>query len=331
MEKLGNLFTKDVDVSAVDAWMAFAESVKDKAPAEQAALLGKEIEKTNQSIVAYSKERQKLAKDLANYDGKFAKQKKIDTKQQIEVIDKEQDSLLAVRKIYEQQLAVLKQIVTEQAKVTEGLPSLKKVTLPPPDEPGLLSDPNFVKGLSWARDPSGAGASPVVGKTIEQLEAINALGGSLDATIAGWADGWDKAFGSETFDKVSKVQTEVGKVGASVGMMLVSQFDSLGEAIGRTMAGAEGALKSLGLAIMQNLGNILIMAGFAMGPAGLPLILAGIGLQLGGGIIKGLGDKVDSRNSSSAYGSQGNVQFQISGQNLVGVLNRQNNRMDRFT
>ncbi|MBG7617699.1 MAG: hypothetical protein IZT57_04950, partial [Chloroflexi bacterium] len=104
---------------------------------------------------------------------------------------------------------------------------------------------------------------------------------------------------------------------------LVNSFDQLGVSIGKALSGAEDALKSLGLAILQNLGNILIMAGFAMGPAGLPLIIAGAAMQIGGGIFKGLGGGVSPSTAvGNSYSDGGNVNFRISGPDLVGTLQR---------
>jgi len=113
-------------------------------------------------------------------------------------------------------------------------------------------------------------------------------------------------------------------VGAQVAYMLTSQFDAMGEAIGKAISGVEGAFKDLAMAIMQNLGNILIMAGVSMGfPAGIPLIAAGAAIQLGGGILKGLGDRGAPASVGSTY-SGGSVNFRISGKDLVGVMDKQN-------
>jgi len=125
------------------------------------------------------------------------------------------------------------------------------------------------------------------------------------------------------------VTVEAEKMGRSVGMTLVNSFESLGESIGKVLGGATDALRDLGRMILQNLGNILIMAGFQSMNIG--MIVAGAAIQLGGGIIRGLGSQSSVPTTSLGYASQANVQFQISGQNLVGTLNRQNNRMDRFT
>lgn len=126
------------------------------------------------------------------------------------------------------------------------------------------------------------------------------------------------------------INTSAETLGTSVGVMLVSQFDQLGNAIGRAMAGAESGIENLGQAILSNLGNILIMAGLQTLPAGLPLVLAGAALQLGSGIWSGMGS-VPSNTSSGVAGGQANVYFQISGQNLVGVLDRNNSKRNLVT
>ena len=61
----------------------------------------------------------------------------------------------------------------------------------------------------------------------------------------------------------------------------------------------------------------------AVDAAGLPLVLAGIGSQIGGGVLGGLG----SKGVSSSTGGTGSnsVNFKIQGKDLVGTLNRYNN------
>jgi hypothetical protein len=129
--------------------------------------------------------------------------------------------------------------------------------------------------------------------------------------------------GKETFPNIEKAALPTEGLAKMIGQNLIMQFDQLGYAIGQFASGAEGAFKSLGETIMQNLGNILIMMAAGMGPAGLPLLLAGIGLQLGGGILRGLGNNTSGvRNGSGSSGGQ--VNFRIQGKDLHGTLQRYN-------
>jgi hypothetical protein len=72
---------------------------------------------------------------------------------------------------------------------------------------------------------------------------------------------------------------------------------------------------------MQNLGNILIMMGAQTG--NLPLVLLGAGLQLGGGLLRGLGSKSATAQTGNSYAGSA-VEFKIQGKDLVGTMQRQN-------
>ena len=126
------------------------------------------------------------------------------------------------------------------------------------------------------------------------------------------------------------VNTSAVKLGSTVGVMLVNQFDSLGQAIGRAMSGAESGLDGLGQTILSNLGNILIMAGLQTLPAGLPLVLAGAAMQLGSGIWSGSGN-IASDSTAGPTGGQANVYFHLSGENLVGSMERYNSKRNAVT
>ena len=158
------------------------------------------------------------------------------------------------------------------------------------------------------------------------LDLSNMLGDSWEE----WASIMAEDVQNDFFPTINKMQTETQKLGEMVGVMMVSQFDALGDAIGRSLMGAEGALQSLGETILANLGNILIMVGLQMGPAGLPLIIAGAGLQLGSGLIKGLGATTPEavRGNPNAGGS---VNFKISGRDLTGVLQRDSTYRNQVT
>ena len=162
----------------------------------------------------------------------------------------------------------------------------------------------------------------------EGLATTADLAENFDEWLNEITNDFEESLGDESFTKVDKMNTGVDKLGASVGVMLVGSFDSLGEAIGRSLAGAESGIQDLGKAILQNLGSILIMAGFQSG--NIPMIVAGAALQLGSGIMRGLGSGTEAGYSSYTGGAN-NVNFTISGNNLVGVLERHNNKHDMIT
>ncbi len=152
-----------------------------------------------------------------------------------------------------------------------------------------------------------------IGMDADASEVIAAL-----ADIAG-----EDVVGS--FDDITE---SAEKLGTTVGVMLVNQFQSLGYAIGQSLSGVEGSFASLGKSILDNLGSILIMAGLSSTPIGWGLVIAGAAMQLGSGIFGGLGSSV---NESSASNYSHNVTFSISGNNLVGVLDNTNDRTNVVT
>ena len=123
-----------------------------------------------------------------------------------------------------------------------------------------------------------------------------------------------------TVEKMAKLKATTKEFGNLVSQTLVSQFDRLGEAIGKFASGAEDSFRGLGDAIMQNLGNILIMMGAQTGNLG--LVLAGAAIQLGGGILRGLGSNSNNQSINRAPG--GEMRFRLEGNDLVTVLNRNN-------
>lgn len=168
-----------------------------------------------------------------------------------------------------------------------------------------MSTPFNTKGIDFGKNATNVGGIIVSDETAKKAQA------NLQMISDGMAEFSDEA------------AEEAQSLGATVGYMLVNQFDALGEAIGKAMSGAKDAIKELGIAILQNLGNILIMAGISAGfPAGLPLVIAGAAIQLGGGIFKGLGSGSPDLSRGGAMVG-GDVNFRISGKDLVGTLDRQ--------
>jgi len=106
--------------------------------------------------------------------------------------------------------------------------------------------------------------------------------------------------------------------------MLVNSISSLGQAVGEAIRGVEGAFVDLGKIILENLGNILIMVGMAATPIGWGLVAAGAAIQLGGGLLKGLGGGSNGGNFNLDRVSGGEYKMRVEGKDLVTVLGRQN-------
>ena len=304
------------DSGASAAFAQFYDTLKDKKAPEQIEILKAKIVELDNAINSGADKRRALNKSLADYEGRFARQKRIDTEQQIGLIDKEQDEQIALKHIIEEQIAALVKLKGAGRDALEGLPKVKDITDKP--DMGLFQglQENYsggkIFGLNWNREPDIFAGLPTKYDVMK----------SFDELIASYKQGWDE-MGKEVFPDLEKVALPTEGLAKMIGQTLVSQFDQLGYAIGQFASGAEGAFKSLGDTIMQNLGNILIMMAAGMGPAGLPLLLAGIGLQLGGGILRGLGNNTSGvRNGSGSSGGQ--VNFRIQGKDLHGTLQRYN-------
>jgi len=150
----------------------------------------------------------------------------------------------------------------------------------------------------------------------------------------------EELLGDEPVDKLIKQMREATNVskelGNTVGVALVSSFDDLGTAIGKALGGASDAISELGKEISKNMGNILIMAGINMGMW--PLVVAGIAMQIGGGINAELekghmghwtgpnGEIVyDPANLPGNQPVQHTVEFEISGNVIRGALDINDN------
>jgi len=320
IDDLSRLF-QPRNAAAMGELQKFMESIKDKDPADQAELLADEIERQRKALEGLAKERRKWQSDLDERGvlggGRVAKM-------EIKQINERQDAMLSVLRVFESQAKALSNLNSEVDELITDLPKIKEIT--DQMDKGLFQglQENYTGGkmfgLDWTQAPGYMDAVAEHDANVRDIMA------SLDA----FANKGLENFESLGDGLVQKVQNPMEGLGKMIGQNLVMQFDQLGVAIGQFASGAEGAFNSLGQAIMQNLGNILIMMASSMGPAGLPLLLAGIGLQLGGGILKGLGDRSPSTNTLPGQGSN-TVNFQISGSNLVGVLDRHNSKTGRFT
>lgn len=192
---------------------------------------------------------------------------------------------------------------------------------------------NVVKGYEQQ-------AKGILAKFKAQMKSMSEVFGLRDEDKpklweALWDDNdevWDG--GEEVWEKAAegmkRTEEQAKKLGEMIGQSLVSQFDTLGEAIGKFASGAEDSFKGLFDMLMQNMGNILIMVGLSTSPVGWGLVAAGAAIQLGGGILRGLGSGSSSTGVLPGQGSN-TVNFQISGQNLVGVMERNQSRTNRFT
>ena len=327
IEDLTKLFTPKTTAAMVE-FGQFMETLKDKDPAQQTSILSARLKEQRaifMELVEQRKAQQKIIDDPESRKVaiRFAKT-------EVEKINEKQDALLEVIRLYEAQLNTLGNINTEIDTTISKLPQLKEVAahlLPEGFDKAFGPGGGVLKQLDWGKEPQMSTPSPVIGKTVEELKAMAGLQSLMDETIAGWVAGMDEAFGAETFEKVEKVKTGFDGFGEMIGMSLVSQFDSLGVAIGKFASGAEDSFKGLGDAIMQNLGNILIMMGAQSGNIG--LVLAGAAIQLGGGILRGLGQ--NSSNMKSLTPANSTHQFTIRGNDLVTVMDRNMNRTARFT
>jgi len=129
-------------------------------------------------------------------------------------------------------------------------------------------------------------------------------------------------------DSLKETGVDAEDIGTQIGMTMVNSLDSLGEAFARLKMGAEGALNDLGELLLKNLGNILMMVGMSTSPIGWGLVAAGAALQFGSGILSGLGSSAPSGQGAN---SSGTVDFRISGNDLVGALQRNNVRNSLVT
>jgi hypothetical protein len=312
LDDLSKLFSPQ-NAEAMEKFKGFMESIKDHEPARQAEMLADEIERQKKAVSDLAKERRKWQKDLDERGvlggGRVAKL-------EIQQIDEKQNALIEVLRVYEAQAQAINNIGDGIDDVITKLPALKTVAghiLPEGFDAAFGPGGGVLQGMFTGTDPT----KDITAAYDAQFNALRELSAGLDE----YASGLDTAFGEESFGKVDKLQAPVNELGKMIGMSLVSQFDQLGVAIGQFASGAEGAFNSLGDAIMQNLGNILIMMGAQTG--NLPLVLLGAGLQLGGGLLRGLGNKKANTQTANSYAGSA-VEFKIQGKDLVGTMQRQN-------
>jgi len=119
----------------------------------------------------------------------------------------------------------------------------------------------------------------------------------------------------------------------SVGHILASSFESLGEAIGNAMRGAKTDIAGLAMEIMSNIGWLLVSSGFSVIQGskgdkkllylGLAMIAQGGQLQVLSGITKGLMKGPEQQGTAvETGGANHNVRFVLEGRDLVGAIER---------
>ena len=323
IEDINKLLNRGTNTQAIGEMMSYVSTLKDKTPEQQQAALNKKLEEQRQKfmeLVDARKEQQKLI-DGSGEETRFRRQQIKFAETEIEKIDEKQNYLLDTIRLYEEQLVAAK-AVNEVETDPKTFDQWAK-------ENDLIRERIKLQGdlTSSLLESQQAAIKGIVSKPNDKYKST--MGGYLYDNDEEWTGGdeaWE-ALADNAGGALDGIGAQADKLGNQIGMSLVSQFDSLGVAIGQFASGAEDSFKGLGDAIMQNLGNILIMMGAQTG--NIPLLIAGAGLQLGGGFLRGFGSNATSQKSSVYSG--GNVNFQISGQNLVGVMERQNNKTSRFT
>ena len=80
--------------------------------------------------------------------------------------------------------------------------------------------------------------------------------------------------------------------------------------------------------ILQSLGTIMITTGIMT--ANWPLVLAGLGVTLIGGVVSGVKSRNQQAQPSASYAAQ-TVRFELEGDKLVGLMDRHNGNMRYLT
>jgi len=174
----------------------------------------------------------------------------------------------------------------------------------------------------FEQKPQLATWSPVLGETVEELEAMAGLVGLMDDLFAEWDEEMQEALGRETIDAVKTVNAELSDLGNTQRVIMVG-FLELGRVIGTVMNGAEQDTADLAQTLMNSVGQIL------MSTNNIYAMIAGGLLQLGSGIWDAFEE--DAVNMNNYNQQQANVDFNISGQNLQGTLNTQKDYLQLVT
>jgi hypothetical protein len=322
----------------------FLNSLKDKDPAEQTRLLQERITGLRKSLEDLAKkrraiqdsidesrgaERRQFKEDLDNintiqeaqltYLRAYERQLGLVGTKQKEVSDLSVDNitnmkaeLAELQKIFDatdaSDVATLKAIADEMNRIREQIEKIQMIGKEHP-----LFDPDTMEGVFKELER--------IGKTLKPFEEKGVFSSFFgdDEVWEGGKEAWE-----DIAEKMEQAEKITDKLKKAVGVELVSSFFTLGNAVGEALTGVTDSLKKLAITIAQNLGYILMMAGLemlAVNPAaGAGLIVAGGVLQLGSGLIRGLGSSVGN-TGGGPFG--GDHTFRIEGKDLVTVLERQ--------
>ena len=307
----------NTDNSAVAQFGKFAGGLEGLPMDEQVTAMEARINSIKSNIEYYAGKYQNYDR-LANESR--GKEKKSYEESQ-EAILEIQTSNIDLLRVYEDQLKAIRAMAEEQGKVADVvLPEVKEVT-DPVFKFGPMSVMENEQAFNNMFDVDGFTAfNNTLGQTTEKIDGILALEAEFQGFLDEMWDDFNDEMDNETFPNLDKVKQELSTVGFMVGTMLANQFTELGRAIGDSMKGAEDAFLNLGKIMAENIGNILILVGLKSKQW--YLVAAGAAIQLGIGISDSMGNQATPNMTAVGSGAP-MVNFEISGQNLQGTLDRQ--------
>jgi hypothetical protein len=319
IDDLTKLFTPKTTAAMVE-FGQFMETLKDKKPAEQASILSSRLEEQRAAFMKLVEQRKAQQKIIDDPDSRrvairFAKT-------EVDKINEKQDALLEIISLYKKQLDVIKDVgegqnveVKTQQEIFEAWKKENDAI-----RTRIELQENLTDAINETKLAHLDALREIVNKPASKKPTTPpGVSGYLYDNNEEWMGGrepWE-----DIADKMERSKAAMKEFGRLLSQTLVSQVDTLGESLAKFASGAEDSFKGLGDAIMQNLGNILIMMGAQSG--NLPIVLAGAAIQLGGGFLRGLG-KDAPKMAGNTYAGGGNVNFRISGKDLVGVIDKQN-------
>jgi len=107
-------------------------------------------------------------------------------------------------------------------------------------------------------------------------------------------------------DSIDIMDWGLQKVGESVASLAADIGGNLAQSLGMAIGAGESmgdVFADMGAMVASALGDILIMTGSMMGPAGIPLVLAGLGMKFAGGLIQGFSERSDNQSYDSGAGT----------------------------
>jgi len=328
-----------------DEFLEFSKILKDKEPAEQIRLLTAEIERQRKVFAVTAKERKKQQDLLDKGTSKFRHAEKQFAKEQIKQLDAIQTPLLAVLRFFEGQLKALQGINTEldgekktQEEIFKAWVKVNDAIRKRIDLQNELTD-----AMRESQDEALRGI----------IEGAKKKTGAAPA----WSFGEDEVFiGAESHDalldavalakkKADEMEARMRELKEGMNLML-EDFVSVGLASVFSMLGESLSTKNFDNffadilemfgRFMTQMGAMIIAYGVAMDAFKKAFsnpyaaIAAGIALTAIGGAIIGKAKNMRSLGSGTGVARAGNtyggsaVNFRISGNDLVGTLERQN-------